>query len=284
MISKEFKKFELDYNNYFLKKIEKIKDKYPEITNKSRRTGKALKNICFFIWYYAQEEDNRTIDLLLKSSILVSAQDNFYDNINISYKEKERFYYAFEEVIKGKKNKILNQNKQFKELISLWEEIRNEAKKSQNYLYKYWQEKSLDMTKSMLLEDSMIKNNKISFNEYMKIAVNTVGIIFVWSNYFLNKHMLKEDLKKIDPILIIGAEVSRLSNDLASYRRIKKELNAVTLIDKKYPKNYIVNLVKRLDNKFNRDLLKIKIDISVKKTIKSSVDFLVNFYKNSDFS
>lgn len=284
MISKEFKNFELDYNKYFLKKIERIKDKYPEITNKSRRTGKAFKNICFFIWYYAKEEDDRTIELLLKSSILVSAQDNFYDNINISHKEKEKFYYACEEVIKSKENKILNENEQFKELIGLWREIRDEAKKSQNYLYKYWQEKSLYMTKSMLVEDSMIKNNQVRFDEYMKVAVNTVGIMFVWANYFLKKHILEEDLRRIDPILIIGAEVSRLSNDLASYRRIKKELNAVTLINRKYPKNYIVNLVEKLDNKFNKDLLKIKIDISIKETIKNSIDFLVNFYKISDFS
>jgi len=284
MDNKKIDNFTLDYNKYFLKKIENIKSKYPEITSETRRTGKALKNICFFIWYYAEKEDDQTIELLLKSSILVSAQDNFYDNINVSYKEKERFYYTCEEVIKDRRNKILNQSKQFKELIDLWREIRNEAKKSQNYLYKYWQEKSLDMTKSMLLEDSIIKNNEISFDEYMNIAVNTVGIIFVWSNYFLKKNILEENLKKIDPILITGAAVSRLSNDLASYRRIKKELNAVTLIDKKYPKNHIVNLVKKLDNKFNKDLLKIKIDINIKKTIKNSVDFLVNFYKTSDFS
>lgn len=282
-MDKKKQNFEHDYKNYYLKKIEHIKSKYPNITGKGRRTGRSLKNICFFTWSYAKEEDDEIINLLLKSSVLLSAQDDFYDNPKISDDKKREFYNVCENIIKERQYKATNKIRQFKELILLWEEVIRETNKAPFHLYSYWQKKAINMNQAMVVENQILREKNTTFNEYMNVSVNSVGIMFIWATYLLKKNISKTELRKINPTLFIGAKVTRLSNDLASYRRTKKELNAVTIINKKYPIKYIIKLNKKEQNKFNKDLSKITIDNHIKQTIKNSVNFLVNFYKISDF-
>ncbi len=276
--------FEQDYINYYIEKVEYIKNKYPNITGENRRTGRALKNICFFIWYYAKEEDNAMIDLLLKASVLLVAQDDFYDSLNISNGKKKEFYSVCVNVIKGGKYNLDNETQQFMELVNLWKEINQEVKNASSYLYAYWKNKSLELNDAMLRENDIIRQKNVTFNEYIKVSTNSVGIIFIWATYFTKKNISNVELKKIDPTLFIGAEISRLSNDIASYRRKKNRINAISVVkNNKSPKKYILNLIKKEHIKFNNSLSKVKIENEVKQVIKKSVDFLEMFYKTSDF-
>src|SRR3989344_1408464 len=276
------KSFEQDYINYYLKKVEYIENKYPNITEKGRRTGRALKNICFFIWSYTKDENDETINLLLKASVLLSAQDDFYDNIIVDNKQKLEFYSACENVITGEKYQAIRQSQQFIELINLWKEIVKEVSCAPEHLYLYWQRKAMELNTAMIIENSILRKNNIAFNDYMETSINSFGIMFIWATYFTKKNTSNIILKKIDPILFIGAKVARLSNDIASHRTEKNKMNAVNIVKhKKSAKIYILNLIKKEQDKFNKRLLRVKIEEEIKQAIKKSVDFLVAFYKTS---
>ena len=64
---------------------------YPEITKQGRRTGRALRNICFFVWCCARDDDRELIPTLFRAAVLLSAQDDYYDNPRISAAQKESF-------------------------------------------------------------------------------------------------------------------------------------------------------------------------------------------------
>ena len=117
---KKIEEFEKEYKDYYFEKIRCIKNKYPEILKKNRRTEKALKNICFFIWTCTKGEKKEVIDLILKASILLSAQDDFFDNPRISNCQKKEFCSVCKCVISGYKYKIINKDLQFRELVMLW--------------------------------------------------------------------------------------------------------------------------------------------------------------------
>ncbi len=283
---KKTKEFEKEYKDYYIGKIKDIKSKYPETLKKNKRTEKALKNICFFIWMWTKEEKNETVDLTLKASILLSAQDNFFDNSRISNHQKREFCSTCKSVIQGDKYEIIDTNLQFKELIMFWEEITEEAEKAPPYLYSYWQEKAQKLSEAMEEENHILKRRKAPLDEYMKMAIESSGIMFVWATYFTRKNISKKALLEIKPILPIGAKIVRLSNDLVGYRKNKDAINAVNIIAgyEKFPMRHVLNIIKKDLKEFDKRLKKIKIKDNTKKNIQSSLNFLVAFYRVSDFS
>src|SRR3989344_6609872 len=185
--------FDNKYKDYYLNELEKIKKQYQNITSENRRTGRSLINICFFIWSYAGRENNKVLDLLIKSSILLSSQDDFCDNSNISDERKKFFYNACNDIILGKSVRLNGEDDQFTDLINLWKEIHKKVKRSRKYLYEYWQKKSSELNLAMEKENHILRKKEIDFNSYMQVTTDSIGIMFVWSTYFTQKNISAKD-------------------------------------------------------------------------------------------
>lgn len=277
------KSFDDVYENYYSKKIQNIKNKYPEITQANRRTGKALKNICFFIWHYAKDESDEIIDLLLRVSVLISAQDDFYDNLQVGDKQKIDFYSSSEKIIEGRRM-TNHKSKQCIELLKLWKEIASEVAVAPHYLYSYWQKKATELNKAMIIENNILRQKDITFHDYMENSVYSIGMMFLWASYLAKKDISRVIIGKIDPTLFIGAKIARLSNDVASYRRKKNKINAITTVaNEKNPRLYILKLIEKEHNEFNEALSSLQVENTIKDVFKESINFLASFYKKSDF-
>src|SRR5262249_6646047 len=74
------RRFEDEYGDAYVQLAEQLKQSYPEITKPSRRTGRALRNICFFIWCSGRGDDQSLIPALFRAAVLLSAQDDYFDN------------------------------------------------------------------------------------------------------------------------------------------------------------------------------------------------------------
>lgn len=269
---------------YYIEKINDLKKEYPEITKQNRRTGKALKSICFFIWYYAKEENDQIVDLLFKASVLLSAQDDFFDNPRISQAKKKEFRYALENVIEDTNHSVQIQHPQPQELIALWKEVVHEMKKVSPQLYSHWENKVHKLNKAMENEIYLMKKREIDFDEYMETAIDSIGVIFILTTYLVKKSTSPGVLQALEPYLLLGAHIARLSNDIASWRENKNRVNAVSIIrEKKDPKKYIAGLITREQQKLNRGLQQLKIQSTIRQTIQKFTKFLVEFYKTSDF-
>ena len=86
-----FRRFEDEYGDVYARLAAQLRANYPEITRSGRRTGRALRNICFIIWCCFRERDRKLIPVLFRVAVLLSAQDDFYDNPRIPREEKELF-------------------------------------------------------------------------------------------------------------------------------------------------------------------------------------------------
>jgi hypothetical protein len=84
-----FQRFQAEYGDASARLAEQLRESYPEITKQSRRTGRALGNICFFVWCCSRDDDQALIPALFRAAVLLSAQDDYYDNRRISAAEKE---------------------------------------------------------------------------------------------------------------------------------------------------------------------------------------------------
>jgi len=282
-----YKEFNKEYLNYYKKQVEKFQRRFPDITNKNRRTGKSLKNICFFIWYYTDGEKGKVFDLLFDTSVLLSTQDDFLDNPQIDYQNKEKFHSICKDLLNGKNCNLAKiDTAQLRELISLWKTIIKEIKNScSQVVYLYWKETAEQMNKAMKKEVYLSKNQRIAFDDYIKKAVYSIGAIFIWTTYLTIKKAPISTLEKLKPIFLRGATIARFSNDISSYKKNKNKINAINIIkNQKNPEKYILNLIKKEKQKLTKDLKKLKIEKQIEQTIQRSTSFLIEFYKKSDFT
>jgi hypothetical protein len=81
----------------------------------------------------------------------------------------------------------------------------------------------------METENRVLRSGTVTFDEYMHTAVHSIGIAFVWSTYLVHKKVPLSTIHAIDTVFLLGANVVRLSNDIASHRQGKRT-NAVTLL------------------------------------------------------
>ena len=142
------------------------------------------------------------------------------------------------------------------------------------------------MNKAMIEECNYnkSKNQMISFEEYKERGSFSIGAIFIWTTYFILKKTPVNVLKKIKPVFLSGALIARLSNDILSYRKKKNKINAVNIIKgKKNPEKYILELIKKEKKVLDKNLKKLKIEKWIKQTISRACEFLIEFYKKSDF-
>jgi hypothetical protein len=61
-----FQRFEREYGDSYARLAAELKERYPDLTRAGRRTGRALRNICFFIWSYTRDGDEHFIPALFK--------------------------------------------------------------------------------------------------------------------------------------------------------------------------------------------------------------------------
>jgi len=281
-----FRKFKKEYTNYYQKQVKRLQKRYSDITNPNRRTGKALKNICFFIWYCTKTTKNDPPNVIFKTLVLFFAQDDFCDNPQISYLTKQEFYSICDNLLEKKRYKVPNTyTLQFKEIIKLWREIVKEIGNFSPQLYSYWKKTAQQMNNAMRKEEYKPHGQIVPFDEYMRSAIYSIGAIFIWTTYFIIKKVPIEILKTLEPALLNGATIVRLSNDLASYRENKNKVNAVNIVrDKKNPEKYISELIEKESQKLDEDLRKLNVENWIKQTIQRSTKFLIEFYKNTDFT
>ncbi len=282
-----YKEFNKEYLNYYKKQVEKFQKRFPNITNRNRRTGKSLKNICFFIWNYTNRQKGKAFDLVFAASVLLSAQDDFLDNSRIDYQNKEKLYSICKDLLNGKNYNLAKiDTAQLRELISLWKIIIKKIKNScSQELYLYWKNTAEQMNEAMRKEVYLSKKQTVTFDSYMEKAIYSIGAIFIWTTYLAIKKVSISTLEKLEPVFLKGATIARFSNDISSYRKNKNKINAVSITkNQKNPEKYILNLIKKEKQKLNKSLNKLKIETWIKEVIQSSISFLIEFYKKSDFT
>lgn len=224
-------RFGQEYGAAYTRLAADLKDSYPDITRKGRRTARALRNICFFVWCYTRHDDKQLIPAMFNASVLLSAQDDYYDNPRISIRHKEAFRATANHGIStGAFRSVPGKTRQTRELLSLWSAVVQSIQSASPLVVSYWKEKACALNDAMATENRIARQTDLGFHEYMRTAVHSIGMIFVWSTYLAHKGVPVSTLREIDPALLVGARIARLSNDIASYRQRKNKMNAVFLL------------------------------------------------------
>jgi hypothetical protein len=118
----------------------------------------------------------------------------------------------------------------------------------------------------------------------METAVQTVGILLIWSTYLVHKNVPLETMRTLDPVLLRGARIARLSNDIASYRLAKDRHNAVKLLGGGAGAERRVARIVERDAAILKDRLQaLRVGADIERAILCSTEFLRAFYVQSDF-
>src|SRR5262245_10986064 len=113
------RRFRDEYGDAYEQLAEQLKASYPELTEPGIRTGQALRNICFFIWCSIRDDDQSLIPTLFRAAVLLSAQDDYFDNSRIPAAEKESFGRAINDALRSNAAQAaVEQSPQLQELAS----------------------------------------------------------------------------------------------------------------------------------------------------------------------
>jgi len=261
-----------------------LRESYPEITKQSRRTGKALRNICFFIWCCCRDGDQKLIPALYRAAVLLSAQDDYYDNPRIPAAQKESFCAATNHALRtGSFRRGFERSLQLRDLTSLWSYVAGTIPRSAPHVRSYWIETACRLNDAMATENRSVRRATISYEEYMGTAIHSIGMVFIWATYLAHEHVRMAMVREMAPVLLQGARVVRLSNDMASYRQRRNTENAVTLVGGRTPGARILRLVARESRAFRQSVEALDVGPHVRGVLLHSMDFLREFYQRSDF-
>jgi hypothetical protein len=108
-------------------------------------------------------------------------------------------------------------------------------------------------------------------------------MVFIWATYLAHEHAPMSTLHEMDPVLLQGARVVRLSNDLASYRQHKNTENAVTLVGGSSPRVRILRLVAHESRAFRQRVEALDVGPDIRGVLLRSMEFLREFYQRTDF-
>jgi hypothetical protein len=279
-----FHRFEDEYGDTSVRLAEQLRESYPEITKQGRRTGQALRNVCFFVWCWARNADQELIPTLFRASVLLSAQDDYYDNRRISAAQKESFCRATNHALRTNSfQPAFERSLQLGELTSLWADIAETIPRSAPQVRSYWIEKACQLNDAMAAENRAVRKATITYEGYMSTAIHSIGAVFIWATYLAHKHVAVTTLRTMDPVLLQGARVVRLSNDMASYRQQRNRKNAVTLVGGSSPGVRILRLVVQESRAFRQCVQALDVGPDVRGVLLRSMDFLREFYQRSDF-
>jgi hypothetical protein len=279
-----FQRFEDEYGDASVQLAEQLRESYPEITKQSRRTGRALRNICFFVWCSVRDGDRQLIPTLFRAAVLLSAQDDYYDNPRISAAQKESFCTATNHALRTNSfQPAFERSLQIGELTSLWADIAETIPRSGPQVLSYWIEKACQLNEAMAAENRAVRRATITYEGYMSTAIHSIGMVFIWATYLAHKHVAVTTLHEVDPVLLQGAKIVRLSNDIASCRQQRNKKNAVTLLGGSSPGFRILRLIVQESRAFRRCVEALDVGPDVRGVLLRSMVFLREFYQRSDF-
>jgi hypothetical protein len=279
-----FQRFEDEYGDASVRLAEQLRESYPEITKPGRRTGRTLRNVCFFVWCWARDGDRELIPTLFRASVLLSAQDDFYDNPRISAAQKESFCTATNHALRTNSfQPAFERSLQLGELTSLWADVAETIPRSAPQVRSYWIEKACQLNDAMAAENRAVRRATITYEGYMSTAIHSIGAVFIWATYLAHKHVAVTTLREMDPVLLQGARIVRLSNDIASCRQQRNKKNAVTLVGGSSPGFRILRLIVQESRAFRQSVEALDVGPDVRGVLVRSSDFLREFYRRSDF-
>lgn len=280
-----FQRFEHEYGDEYIRLADGLKESYPDITRKGRRTGRALRNICLFVWCYTRAGERDLIPILFKASVLLSAQDDYYDNPSIPTTEKDAFCSAINDFIRARSfHSPTGTSHQVQELTSLWSDVARGTERASPRSYSHWSEKACQLNEAMAAENRAIRRADVTYDEYMRTAIHSVGMVFVWSTYLAHKNVPLSAMRDMDPVLLVGSTIVRLSNDIASYRQAKDKRNAVILLGGEgTAEARVLQLMEQEARMLRQRLHALGVRGDVRRAILRSTKFLREFYQRSDF-
>ena len=278
-----FRRFEHEYGDAYVWLAAHLREHYPEITRKGRRTGRALLNICFIVWCCFRDGDRKLIPTLFRAAVLLSAQDDYYDNPRIPAAQKEAFCLATNHALRtGSFRRDPEQSLQLRDLTSLWAYVAGTIPKSPSEVRSYWIEAACQLNDAMVAENRAVRTAR-TYEEYMRTAIHSIGMVFLWGTYLAHERVPMGTLRVMAPVLVQGARIVRLSNDMASHRQRQKRASALTLVGGSNPAAQIQQLVEEERRAFRQSVEALDVGPQVRGVLLRSMDFLREFYQRSDF-
>ena len=278
-----FRRFEQEYGRAYVRLAAQLRERYPEITKQGRRTGRALRNICFIVWCCVREGDRKLIPTLFRAAVLLSAQDDYYDNPRIAAEQKESFCAATNHALRTNSfGRDFERSLQLRDLTSLWSYVAGTIPRSAQ-VRSFWIETACQLNDAMAAENRSHRRATITYEEYMRTAIHSIGMVFIWATYLAHEHVPVTTMREMAPVLVKGARVVRLSNDIASYRQRRNKENALTLVGGSRPEVRIGRLVVRERRAFRQSVEALDVAPHIRDVLLHSMDFLREFYQRSDF-
>lgn len=279
-----FRRFEHEYGDAFVRLAAQLRTRYPDITKRGRRTGKALRNICFIVWCCCRDGDRKLIPTLFRAAVLLSAQDDYYDNQRIPAAQKESFCLATNHALRTNSfGRHFERRPQLRDLTSLWSYVAGTIPRSAPQVRSYWIEAACQLNDAMAAENRSVRRATTTYEEYMRTAIQSIGMAFIWATYLAHAHVPMATIREMAPLLRQGARVVRLSNDMASYRQRRNKQNALTLLGGSRSEARIRGLVMQEAQAFRQSLEALDVGPHVRGVMLHSIDFLREFYQRSDF-
>ena len=279
-----FRRFEHEYGHAYRRLAAKLRTDYPDITKPGRRTGRALRNICFIVWCCFRERDRKLIPPLFRAAVLLSAQDDYYDNPRIAAAQKESFCLATNHALRTNSfRRDFERSLQLRDLTSLWSYVAGTIPRSAPRVRSYWIETACQLNDAMAAENRSLRRATTTYEEYMRTAIHSIGMVFIWATYLAHEHVPMTTMRAMTPVLLRGATVVRLSNDMASYRQRRKRENALTVVGGSRPEVRIGRLVVQESRAFRQSVEALNVRPQIRDVLLRSMDFLREFYRRSDF-
>lgn len=278
------RRFEHEYGNAYVRLAAQLRTRYPEITRQGRRTGRALHNICFIVWCCCRDGDRKLIPTLFRAAVLLSAQDDYYDNPRIPAAQKQSFCSATNHALRTSSfRRDSERSLQLRDLTSLWSYVARTIPRSAPQVRSYWIEAACQLNDAMAAENRSVRRATTTYEEYMRTAIHSIGMVFIWATYLAHEHVPMTTLREMTPVLLQGATVVRLSNDMASYRQRRNKQNALTLVGGSRPRARIRGLVMQEAQAFRQSVEALDVEPHVRGVMLCSIDFMRAFYERSDF-
>ena len=279
-----FRRFEQEYGAAYLRLAAQLRESYPELTSESRRTGRALRNICFFAWCSCRDGDWKLIPALVHAAALLAAQDDYYDNPRIPTAQKESFCAATNAALRTHRfRRDFPKSRQLRDLTALWSYVARTIPRRSPEVRSFWSEAACQLNDAMVVENRTVRQATITYDEYMRTAVHSIGMVFIWATYLAHERVAMTTVRKVVPVLVRGAKVVRLSNDMASYRQRRNKANAVSLVGGSGAAARVRRLVMRESRAFHESVEALDLEPRIRGVLLHSLDFLREFYRRSDF-
>jgi hypothetical protein len=167
--------------------------------------------------------------------------------------------------------------------MSLWADIAETIPRSAPQVRSYWIEKACQLNEAMAAENRAVRKATITYEGYMSTAIQSIGMVFIWATYLAHKHVAVTTLREMDPVLLQGARIVRLSNDIASCRQQRNKKNAVTLAGGSSPGFRILRLIVQESRAFRQSVEALDVGPDVRGVLLRSMVFLREFYQRFDF-